>query len=914
MVDAFARTPGRRDRRRHERYHAALEALEPRALLTVDLTGAFTSTPAAAQSGGRPTVTVAVANLGDTLATGLLVVDVYAVADGAPFDPATARSVARAMAAAAVPAGGSQAVNIPVTLGAGLAGDYRLYAVINQQGRIAETDSTNNTAQSDVLTVTAPDYDLVPSFGPLTTVPTTLVAGTLASGSVQVIVTNRAGSTATLPAGAAVGVQVVARPVGATDASQDVVINRTAVNVGVGTLAPGKAKLVNVPLQFPATLPPGQYVLVAKVDPANAVAESDETNNEAALANATVTVSSPFSDLALTVNSGTVLPAGTVIADGATTVPLKFDIANTGNVAIAPGQTASLTVVARRVSDGQDFQLGTFTGIGIGGLGSNRSKTVAVSPTLPLTLPAGQYVFVATLATAVLTDDPANNTTSTQAAGYGPVTVQAGVIDLGVTLAGDAFPPAIVQGGVTNGAVKVNVANLGNMGLPAVQRVNVAVALRPVGDPSGASDVPIGAATNVSVARLAAGAVRTLTVNCTTPISLANGDYVFVATVTPVEPLAETSVVNNTAVGGTVTVALPFVNVGIATAGTTFMPVVVTGAQASGYVTLENLGNIAAVGPVSIQFYASTTGELAGAQPVGGKTVTISLAPGATTAAIFTTITLPPGLATTNYTLFAKIVAAGMGDVTTANDVAVAGTVTAAPPMVDLHLLSASNPFAGTAVGLTTAQASVVVENLGNVTNNNTVTVTYYASVSESIDNNAIVIGTTTVGLNLAPGAKSQPIKVNLTLPNPAGTTSYHLFARVTTVGGVVDSVPINNTTGVIGTVSVSHLVTVFPVDHGDTISFTAVTLSKVAGTTTQTGTFTTSSGASGTYTMVTNGFSFGNSLSLDFTGLNPSHYSCNPTFTGTPFLFGGRTVTFTFDPTGKKGSVVLGNQTVYFK
>ena len=125
-------------------------------------------------------------------------------------------------------------------------------------------------------------------------------------------------------------------------------------------------------------------------------------------------------------------------------------------------------------------------------------------------------------------------------------------------------------------------------------------------------------------------------------------------------------------------------------------------------------------------------------------------------------------------------------------------------------------------------------------------------------------------------------------------------LAVVTTTEPLTDNNAVNNLTQAAGTVKVKHVTLVFPLGYGDVITFKS-TLDTVG---IQVGTFKTNTGGVGTYT-----YTVGtpplqpSSVSLTFTGKNPSVFAFDLAFMGMAFKFGGHKVTFNFDPTGALGS-----------
>jgi hypothetical protein len=788
-------------RRARQAYHAAVESLEQRQLLAVDLAGAFGAAPTPVASGTSQLIPFTLTNNGDSRLTAPAVVDVYANAVGSTFSTDDAFFLGRFTIRGALNAGASRDVTLAIPVNGGLvAGSYNVVAVLDPDAKIAEADETNNIATSADVTVTQPDYDLVPTFGAINTLPPSIITGKATNANVQVVLTNP--GTAALPQNQKVGVTVVARPVGAVDNSQDVVIskgvgNTGVVNVSVNKLAASKTAKQAVPIRIPANLAAGTYNIIAISDVNGVLAETNEANNEVVLGASTLTVADAFVDLGLTVSASTNLPSAVVTGNANTKLPVKLDITNNGNVATTPNQKVTVTFVAHRASDNTDVAVQTFNNVALGNLAAGKTRSLTLTPTLPQGLTAGDYTLVATLTPVGADDVAGNNADATDAFTAAPA-----FNDLNVSLGTSTLSTAIVQGTTANGSVKVNITNDGNVALPANQRATVTVALRPVGASDASTDLVIGTIANAALSRLGVNGVRTVTVPVKVLSSAASGDYTLVATVTPGPALAETSTDNNTAAGVGISLASAFRNVGIASADTTFADNVLPGATGTGTVTLTNAGNVAAQGNATVNFYATTTGDIADGTIIGSKNVPVNLQSGQTSSVVSVPLTLPG--ATGTYTILAQVVPSGFVDSSPLNDTANAGSVTSANAFTDLAITSATNPFGSNAAAGAAAQGGVTLQNVGTGAASGNVTVTYFASTTGTLDNTAVPIGTATFSnLSLAANAVSSVGNAALTLPSPVLDTTYWIFAQITTTT-ITDTNAANDQTEALGTVLVA--------------------------------------------------------------------------------------------------------------
>jgi hypothetical protein len=152
-------------------------------------------------------------------------------------------------------------------------GNYFILARADSANAFGETDETNNDASSATpVGIAAPFVDLAASdvrAGP----PPVAVGTKPAKQKASVRVTNH-GNVAS-------NANVVTRFAASADATLDagdVILGEVARPLRI---APGKAMTVSVPIEFPPGLVPGSYVVLVRVDAADAIAEKDEGDNTA---------------------------------------------------------------------------------------------------------------------------------------------------------------------------------------------------------------------------------------------------------------------------------------------------------------------------------------------------------------------------------------------------------------------------------------------------------------------------------------------------------------------------------------------------------------------------------------------------------------------------------------------------------
>jgi hypothetical protein len=220
--------------------------------------------------------------------------------------------------------------------------------------------------------------------------PTSAIAGEQIKGAAVVKVAN---SDATkLGKSDKVSVQVVLRPQGG---GNDILVG-AATNQSLNGIAGTKTKNVTVKLDSKnVTVPAGTYSVVAIVDSGNAVAESDESNNEV-VASGALTVDPSTADVGVTAVT-------TNFDSKAKAKSAQVTLANTGNQKVKG--KVDIQVVA--ISNGTETVLGTLANQNVT---LNPGKTL--KKTVKLTTPAaGTYSIVARITPSIAPADTnsANN-------------------------------------------------------------------------------------------------------------------------------------------------------------------------------------------------------------------------------------------------------------------------------------------------------------------------------------------------------------------------------------------------------------------------------------------------------------------------------------------------------------------------
>jgi hypothetical protein len=784
--------------RRGLRPSRLLEALEPRTLFSTDLSGSFTHSPDAFFSGSRQAVTLKITNDGNTNARGTLAVAFYADLDGVIFNPNTAVSLGRVTRSANIAPDGNFLVTTNLTFSTAFqAGSYRIYAVITPAKPADESDSSNNTAVSDAFTIAQPNYDLTADFASSAFLPPAIVTGIQSRATIRVTITNPSDSTAKIPSGQRITVQVVARPVGASDASNDVVL-RTQL-VSVSSLRPGRSTTVALPLTFPSTLPAGEYDIIVNADTTSVFAETNETNNSATF-DSTLIVATPFVDPKLTFNAATTLPPS-VVADGRI-LPLKFDLANLGNVKFPGNQTSSISLIAVNKNTGATSSFATLT-VNLAGIAPGKTKTFTLKPTVPTSgLAYGEYTLQASLSTTASGDQASNNTDScTQTLSVDPA-----FYNIAVGTITDNFTHALNNDAVNSGTINVRVQNQSNTIIPAGTNAVVTLVLHPLS--AGSQDIQLGTF-NKSLSGLAVGATRSLSMNVSIPANASVGDYVVLATVSPAN-LVESSTGDNSALStDPITISTPFTDLAIQSAITNFPSPSAIGSRAMGTVVIRNTGTLPvynAQQQVHVRFMGHARGS-AVSIGLGDGYFNLSLAPGASSIPLNVALELDlpnDNTLSTYVDVRAEIVNAdAFGDTRiTTNNSASAGTVLVSYQCVDLQVHTGTDPFPASALANATASAQATVINVGSGLSTGSVTVKYFASASGTLDGSQILIGSTTTGVTLLQTQISSPISVPLSLASLSAGSTYHLFVQITAAAGV-DNISTDNVLDLDSTITI---------------------------------------------------------------------------------------------------------------
>jgi Tol biopolymer transport system component len=373
---------------------------------TTPPTATITAPNVNAAGGATQSVTVVYA---DNAAVDVSSIDSNDITVTGPGPAATPLTVS---AVAATPDANAASVSVVYTVaapgGAWDAADNGTYTITLPANAVRDTAANGVAAASQTFAVDTtgggtggPGADLTAAFAPKPAAPAAVVGGT--KGLLRVLVTN-AGDTAV--AAGAVNILLQAVPTGSTTGAPTDVTTVTRPL----RLKAGKSRAIPLKFNYPA-LPDGTYNIVATVDSAGAVTESNDSNNSATTA-APVTIAAPFVDLTAEVGAPVrgSLPIGRraivpVILTNAGNVPgagtITIDLFASGDNVL--GGDAPLASVTKKVK-----------------LRNGRPRTIRLGFLVPADLAAGSY-FIGTSVDATGVVPPESAAGNNTAIGATPV-------------------------------------------------------------------------------------------------------------------------------------------------------------------------------------------------------------------------------------------------------------------------------------------------------------------------------------------------------------------------------------------------------------------------------------------------------------------------------------------------------------
>jgi subtilase family serine protease len=252
-------------------------------LFSADLTAAFpVGVPASFPPGGSNRLVIAVTNAGDTPASALMSLGVYASLDDQLdagdklLDEGSKTTTLRAGKTLKV----RFAVDTPTDLPDG---DYHLLARIDSGGVVPEDNLANNVAASSTtVSIRAPFIDFSGTLPAFSDKPVEIK---LKLKPVKGNITLQNNGNVTVKGDVQFAIFVSTDDVFDASDLQIQPLRHQVVNIRAG-----KSKVIKTKVTPPADLPSGSYRLFVVIDTAQAFAESNETNNVAASPNALTVV------------------------------------------------------------------------------------------------------------------------------------------------------------------------------------------------------------------------------------------------------------------------------------------------------------------------------------------------------------------------------------------------------------------------------------------------------------------------------------------------------------------------------------------------------------------------------------------------------------------------------------------------
>lgn len=373
--------------------------------------------------------------------------------------------------------------------------------------------------------------DLVPTINDVTsTIPAATISGDGTPITLKVGVANQGDEA--LARGQKISAKVLLHRAGA-----EMVELTTIDGLSISSLGAGASTTLSINTTLPAGVSSGMGHLEVEIDSANVVAESDEGNNTDRAANG-IDITRGYVTLANTITSSK-LPAAIVtgtVAKG----PVKVQVHNDGNIAVAAGSRVDVNVVLRPTGGGADIAIGSKLGQAFGKVKVGSHKQVTVPTTVPAALPAGSYTVVATVTPSGFVAD------ASPAALGASLTAAPAFRDLSIDTASTTYG----SGGGANaaGTGTVILKNLGNS--KASGSVTVEFFATSAGVINGSS-VKLGE----KVASVGLDAGKTLTVKA--PLALpdvtSNTGYTIVARIVPAG-FADSNAANDTKTVAPITV------------------------------------------------------------------------------------------------------------------------------------------------------------------------------------------------------------------------------------------------------------------------------------------------------------------------------------------------------------------------
>jgi hypothetical protein len=540
-----------------------MESLETRLLLsgTCDLSGTFGTTwalPSSSPAGGLlgGSATVVVSNLGTQALPGGQKISIRLQAQDVADPlaaPVTLATLGNQYVSGLAP-NASVSFSLIVNVAGGLpAGTYQVQAVITPLQPLVESRTDNNCVVSPAHQIVSyvPQVDLGAALGPTWTLSSSGVDGRPLTGYASVVVSNL-GNVA-FPVGQRVKIQFVAHDT--TDPAKGNKVLATLDNQSVSGLGSGGSMTFSPYINLPLGLPADTYEVQAIVTPVQAMTETRTDNDTATTPAHTITSTGASMDLAGTFGTTWTLPSSYLSGRPLTGIA-SVVVSNLGSASLPAGQRVTIQLVAHDTTDPAkgNIVLATLSNQSVNGLGPGRSTTFYVNVNLHDGLSPDTYQVQ-----AILTPSPALSqlrtdndvVTQTAAGAYKTIVVAQAFVDVaGVFGTYRTLPLSAGANSPLTGYVTVQVNNLGNLALPAGQKVDIVLKAYNTAHPAD-DGITLLTLKNQSVSGLGAGAMTTFYFYVNRSAGLPAGNYQLEAIISPAGSLSESRTDNNTVLRNT---------------------------------------------------------------------------------------------------------------------------------------------------------------------------------------------------------------------------------------------------------------------------------------------------------------------------------------------------------------------------
>ncbi|MCP4712883.1 MAG: hypothetical protein GY869_30010, partial [Planctomycetes bacterium] len=550
-----------------------------------DLTGTISSVTASDPivGGERATVTVEVVNDGNVKAEGDIDISYYLSTD-ATFDGGDALIDQLTENTISLNPDQTKSFSADLTLPEVQAtGDYYVLAVIDSGDDVTESNEANNIAAGTILTIEQAHIDLSGVFG------TWDSADVIGGDSVEVTVdvTNNGN----IDAEGQMDISYYLSTDTVLDGGD--VLLAESVDQTV-SLNPDGSQTYSTDVTLPMNMATANYYVLADIDSADSLDESNENNNLAAAEPLLITEGS----YDLTGEFTSVKTPDPAM--GGDLAKVVLTVTNEGNVRIDDTMDIGFYLSTDAILDGGDVLITELTDQNVA-LNPAGSTNYSTKLSLPLSMPTADYYLLADIDTndSVAETDEANNL----AAGD-TVTIEEATIDLSGTVDTITVDDLLLGGDSVN--VTVNVTNHGNVKATGLMDISYYLSTDGVLD-GGDTLLTVSADQKVALNPDIIKAYRTKVV---IPTGIPTADYFLLADIDSGDALTEDDEANNVASSNSITVTEAYVDLTGDLSLSNVPDSVRGGEKLKLAVEVTNQGNAQATGAMDIQLWASADGNI----------------------------------------------------------------------------------------------------------------------------------------------------------------------------------------------------------------------------------------------------------------------------------------------------------------